>query len=666
ITSSEMGFKNLVWNKTKGFAFLENLETSLEKNQNHKLNYYDCNKKELYTLNPADFTELNDKCIIKPFGQKAIVIEQNDDKIIFFINNRQKKESKVTLMEIWESDSPLEYPSQAVKGDFENANKMAIWWPVTNMLNIVATNQKPKTIMCPNSDYVLSFNPLDYEPQFELAAPVDLYLTDVKTHKTTLLLKKQSQKELTMGASAIGRYLHYYRNKNWWIYDITKNIHTNITYNMPFTVENYKQDEAGAKYAFGCAGWSNDNKHIFIYDEFDIWMITPDGKTKNRLTNGRPSQTQFRVEEDLYVNKFHRGSIEFLTTTFNKKQGIIFTAIDRNMNIGYYSWNEKDKLQKVHLANSKSNRIKYAAKTKEMVWIEQDASKPPRLIFKKNSNSKAIVLYQTNRHYKEYNSCIAELVQYKNSKGDSLKGVLYYPSSYKKEKKYPMIVYIYEKLSQRLHLYENPTLFNRDGFSMANYVHDDYFVLYPDIIYEVGNPGVSATDCVVSAVQEVLKTDKVDSKKIGIIGHSFGGYQVASIITQTNIFKTAVAGAAITDLTNLYLQMNWTWNRTQAWRLESQQLRMGSSPFNNFDGYKINSPVLNAAAINTPLLSWSGKEDYDVNWNHSIYLHMALRKLQKKNTMLLFPNEGHNILNPETQQLLSREIKKWFAFYLKE
>jgi dipeptidyl aminopeptidase/acylaminoacyl peptidase len=542
---------------------------------------------------------------------------------------------------------------------------MAIWWPITNELEIIGTNQKPKTIICPMSDYVLSFNPLDYEPQFELSAPVDLYITNIKTNKTKLLLVKQSQKVQTMGASAVGRYLHYYRDKNWWIYDLTKDSHSNITKDLPFTVENYKQDEAGPKYAFGCAGWSSDNKHIFIYDEFDVWMISADGKTKNRITNGRESKMQFRVEEDIYVNKFHRGSIEFLTNTLDKKEGIILTTIDQDKNIGYYIWSEKDQLKKIYSGNSKSNRIKYASKSKDLIWIEQDASKPPRLLLKDNIKTKPKIVYQSNKHYLEYESRKAKLVEYKNSQGDSLKGVLYYPTGYKEEKKYPMIVYIYEKLSQRRHQYENPSLFNADGFSMANYVYDDYFVLYPDITYQVGNPGISAKDCVVSAVSEVINSGKVDKDKIGIIGHSFGGYQVASIITQTDIFKAAVAGAAVTDLTNLYVQMNWEWNRTQAWRFESQQMRMGSNPFDNFDGYKNNSPIDNATNINTPLLSWSGKEDYNVNWNQSIYLHMALRRLKKKNKLLLFHDEGHVISKMETQVLLSKEIKNWFDTYLK-
>lgn len=665
IASNRFGFKNVVWNQNKGFAFFEMQEAIENTNQNHTIGYYDLENKKEYKLNAKDFPELNQKSIVKPFGQKGIVLETNDDKVFFYFNNREKTKKEEVKMEIWEYNSPLEYPAQIAEGNVENKDKLAVWWPQKNKIGLLGSNDKPKTIICPDSNYIITFNPLDYEPQYELSGPVDVYLTELNSNKSTLLLKKQAQKVQTFGASSHGNYLHYYSDKNWWVYDIQKKRHTNITKNLPHPVENFKQDEAGPKYGFGCAGWSSDNKHIFIYDEYDIWKITPNGKEITRITNGRETVTRFRVEEDLYVNKDYRGSVEFITYTFDKNDGIIIAAIDKNKNWGYYSWSEKEGLKKVIHNNSKSSRIKTTPKNQEMIWIEEDVTTPPRIVFKSKKDIKSKVVYQSNKQYKDFGPRKAELIHYENSKGDSLNGVLYYPIGYDETKKYPMITFIYEKLSQRLHQYEIPTPYSRGGFTVANYIHDGYFVLFPDIIYEVGNPGLSAKDCVESAVDEVLKSNRVDENCMGIYGHSFGAYQVASIITQTDIFKAAVMGSGVTDLNNLYVQMNWSWNRTQAWRFESQQMRMGSNPFENSDGYKKNSPIANAIKVNTPVLIWTGKEDYNVDWNQSIYFHMALRRLQKKNKLLLFPKEGHTINTLENQVVLTQEIKKWFDFYLK-
>ncbi|MFD2909809.1 alpha/beta hydrolase family protein [Flavobacterium ardleyense] len=666
VATNIYGFKNVVWNQNKGFAFLENLEVIASTNQNHKIGYYDLATKKYYTIQANDFPELKGKSIVKPFGQKGIVLELHEDKVFFYFNNREKAKKEELKMEVWEYDSPLEYPSQITEGDFEKKDKLAVWWPQKNKISLLGSKDKPKTVFCPDSNYIISFNPLDYEPQYELSGPVDVYLTDLNSNESTLLLKKQAQKVQTFGASSQGNYLHYYRDQNWWVYDIKKKRHTNITKKLPYPVENFKNDEAGPKYGFGCAGWSSDNKHIFIYDEYDIWKISPDGKEKVRITNGRDSSTVFRIEEDLYVNKCYRGSVEFLTYTFDKKEGIIIVALDKNKNWGYYRWTEKEGINKIIHNNSKSSRIKTTAKSQEMIWIEEDVTTPPRVVFKSKKDIKSKVVYQSNKHYTEFGLRKAALIQYKNSKGVSLNGVLYYPIGYDETKKYPMITFIYEKLSQRLHQYENPTLYNPGGFNIANYMQDGYFVLFPDIVYEVGNPGLSAKDCVESAVNEVLKMNRVDKNRIGIYGHSFGGYQVASIITQTDIFKAAVMGSGITDLNNLYVQMNWSWSRTQAWRFESQQMRMGSNPFENSEGYKNNSPIANAARVNTPVLIYTGKEDYNVDWNQSIYFHMALRRLKKINKLLLFPKEGHTINTQENQVVLTHEIKKWFDFYLKE
>lgn len=665
IAYNKLGFKNVVWNQNKGVAFFENQEVIANTNQNHTIGYYDLENKNYYKLITNDFPELNPKSIVKPFGQKGIVLETNEDKVFFYFNNREKVKKEEVKMEVWEYDSPLEYPSQITEGNFENKDKVAVWWPQKNKTSLLSSNEKPKTIICPDSNYILTFNPLDYEPQFELTGPVDVYLTDLKTNESTLLLEKQSQKIQTFGASSQGNYLHYYRDKSWWVYDIKMKSHINITKDLSYPVENFKQDEAGPKYAFGCAGWSSDNQHVFIYDEYDIWKITPDGKEKTRITNGRESLTQFRVEEDLYVNKSYRGSIELITHTFNKNEEIIISALDKNKNWGYYMWTEKEGLKKIHHSNSKSSKIKTTTKNKEMIWIEEDVTRPPRVVFKSKKEKQLKLVYQSNKHYEEFESRKAELIKYTNSRGDTLNGVLYYPIAYNKDNKYPMVVFIYERLSQRLHQYENPTLYSSGGFATANYIHDGYLVLFPDIVYEVGNPGISAKDCVVSAVNEVLKMNTVDENRIGIYGHSFGGYEVASIITQTDIFKAAVVGSGVTDLNNLYVQMNWSWNRTQAWRFESQQMRMGSNPFEDFEGYKNNSPIANAEKINTPVLIWTGKEDYNVDWNQSIYLHMALRRLQRKNKLLLFPNEGHSINIQANQVRLTKEIKNWFDEHLK-
>ncbi len=166
-------------------------------------------------------------------------------------------------------------------------------------------------------------------------------------------------------------------------------------------------------------------------------------------------------------------------------------------------------------------------------------------------------------------------------------------------------------------------------------------------------------------VESALETANIDFKRVGIIGHSYGGHETSLLISKTPFFAAAVAGAASTNMISDYLSLNEVTNDVKFWKFEMHQYRMGSNPFNNLESYINNSPVMNAQKITTPLLSWSGKDDGTVDFRQSVELHLALKRLEKKNTLLVYPNEGHILTNPKAQYDLTQRIKSWFDYYLK-
>lgn len=228
-----------------------------------------------------------------------------------------------------------------------------------------------------------------------------------------------------------------------------------------------------------------------------------------------------------------------------------------------------------------------------------------------------------------------------------------------------MIVYVYESLSKQVNQYVNPTLQNRIGFNVSNLTTQGYLVLMPDIVYESGNVGRSAWDCVRSAVQKTIDLGIVDLERIGIMGHSFGGYETNFIITQTNLFKAAVSGSAVADNVGHYFTYNTEQNSIDSWRYENQQYRMGSSFFENPTAFFKNNPLYHAQNINTPLLTWAGKKDKNVQPTQTMTFYAALRRLQKKHIMLLYPNEGHVIENHTNQKDITLRIQGWFDYHLK-
>jgi dipeptidyl aminopeptidase/acylaminoacyl peptidase len=242
---------------------------------------------------------------------------------------------------------------------------------------------------------------------------------------------------------------------------------------------------------------------------------------------------------------------------------------------------------------------------------------------------------------------------------------LLYPAHFNPEKKYPMIVYIYEKMSDKVNDFYPPSYYEYTGFNALKYTTNDYFVLLPDIAYTLQDPGISALNCVTAAVNKALELGVIDKDKIGLIGHSFGGYESAYITTQTNLFAAVVAGAGVTNFTSHYHSIGWNSKKPEIWRYESQQWRMGVSYYDNEEAYFRNSPLHHIEKVTTPMLIWSGKKDYQVHWTQSIELYLALRRLKKESKLLLFESESHFITNKKNQVKLSLEVFDWFEKYCK-
>src|SRR5207253_1531750 len=144
-------------------------------------------------------------------------------------------------------------------------------------------------------------------------------------------------------------------------------------------------------------------------------------------------------------------------------------------------------------------------------------------------------------------------------------------------KKYPMVVYIYERLSQNVHAFSVPNVTRGQVINPTFYASNGYLVLMPDIAYKVGSPGQSAIKCVLPAIQAVVDKGCVDEKAIGINGQSWGGYQIAYMVTQTNRFKAAVAGAPVSNMVSAYGGIRWGSGLPRQFQYEKSQSRIGES-----------------------------------------------------------------------------------------
>ncbi len=207
------------------------------------------------------------------------------------------------------------------------------------------------------------------------------------------------------------------------------------------------------------------------------------------------------------------------------------------------------------------------------------------------------------------------LLDYTSDKGDKLQAALFLPANYEPGKKYPTIVYIYEKLSQSLNAYTIPSA---RGFNKSVYTSRGYAVLMPDIVYKVNDPGLSAVWCVLPALKAAIDTGVIDPERVGLHGHSWGGYETSFLITQTDAFRAAVAGAPLTNLISMYSSIYWNTGSANQPIFESSQGRFQGGYWENIEAYTRNSPVYHAQKVKTPLLLLHNDKDGAVDWNQGI------------------------------------------------
>ena len=656
-------FYNFAWEENgKAVAFYSSSDS---KSSGTDLCLYKLKIKKIFRLNQNGDNNFPPDKIFDKTDSYPLSISSDLDKVFFGLNSKnievEKKASDA--VEVWNTADKWIYPLEQSSGRFYEKTNLAVWHPESGHIVQISSPEFPSVMLNGNKTLAIISNPKQYEPQFEIIAPRDYYLVNLYTGQKEIMVKKQSEYHTDLLPSPSGKFVAYYKDSNWWIYDVKMKTHLNITQNIkvPFFG---RVHGLGGDAAYGNPGWSLDDKEILLYDQYDIWAIKNDGTAAKRLTKGREEKIKYRINTrgdfDLLLRNFD--GYKSVTVDLNNKL-ILRTQYD-NGQTGYCSLEKTGGLKQILSRSSFFDNMHYIKKSGFYICQEQRFDLPPRIVLKKYSSMEKII-FQSNAHYEKFQRGTSELITYRNAAGKELKGILYFPSNFDNNKKYPMIVHIYEKQSHNIHKYINPTLFSGNGFNESVMTTKDYLILCPDIEHETGTVGENTVDCVVGATNHIISKNFVDPLRIGLMGESFGGYETNFIITQTDLFAAAVSGASIADLTSFYLTVGWDLNISDMTRFQSEQWRLGKSPFDDPDLYSRNSPIANAASINTPILIWAGKSDWLVSWHQSVEFYMALRRLGKPATMLLYPDEKHTLMKKKYQKDLSFRINQWFDYYLK-
>lgn len=631
--------------------------------------------KQLHFHSLNDTTEtLTDSTLASLFpgtriGNQDISVS-GDGKTTFFYREVQgAKRDEQTNPEIWDTNDPWIYPKMKRYNESERYCLLTAWEVGSDRVYAVADEETPTVQYNPDFSRAVVCNRLEYEPQYKQYEDVDLYLKDINTGKKQLIVRKQFNCQGFITLSPKGRYVAYFKKCNWWVYDSQSNRNVNLTGDLKICFEDPDDSPKEDKEPYGNPGWSEDEQFIILYDRYDIWLMSPDGKQKQKITNGSSQKIRYRISRSISRNdrKYMDLLENYTGIGFDLKQGMILEMEGDDFQTGYAFWKYGGEVEKLIYGPWKTDAVLASGDQERIVFRKFRYDDPPALLVLNRANNATQLLYQSNEALLGYDFGKFELLYSGNSSKGSLKGALIYPADFDPQKKYAMIVCIYEKNAKRVNTFAPPSDYEYDGFNILRYVMNGYFVLLPDIEYTIGKPGFSALKSVKALVRQVLRNNNIDKGSVGLIGHSFGGYEAAFIATRTDMFRTVVAGAPVTDLISWYHDIQGNgWDTEQMWRMENHQFRMGGSFYDLKRQYYRNSPLHQIEKLDTPLLLWTGKNDYNVNWYQSIYLFMAMKRLNKEGKFLLFNDDGHSMIKPDNQKILSSEVFGWFNYYLKE
>ncbi len=495
----------------------------------------------------------------------------------------------------------------------------------------------------------------------------DLYLIDTQTGDKKKISNDLMASEVQLSPGNKYAYWFDERDSLWRAYSIADSKLIDLTKGLPSKFFDEEHDTPNLPGSYGAAGWTANDKYLWLYDRYDIWQIDPTGREKPlNLTMGWGRQNKVRLRRADLEESEER----FDNEPINAAESLYLTGI----------W-ESDKhtgILKATPAKNNERAISILTQSNHRYFGLSKAKNAPVVTYYKGNFQEPINLYQTdttlaspvkltkvNPQQDSIRWGSVELVNWMGTNGVKLEGLLYKPEGFDPKKKYPMLVYFYERNSETLNDYKAPSP-SRSTINIAYCVSNGYLVFVPDIVYTTGQPGPNAYDCIVPGVLSLIDKGFVNRDRIGIQGQSWGGYQTAYLITRTNLFRAAGAGAPVANMTSAYGGIRWGTGMSRMFQYEKTQSRIGGTLWDKPLNYIENSPLFFANRVETPLFMTHNDADGAVPWYQGIEFFSALRRLNKPVWLLVYNGEDHNLVQRHNAKDLSVRMYQFFDYYLKD
>lgn len=591
--------------------------------------------------------------------------------------------------DLWHWNDPYPQPQQLLMADAVNKEAFESVYHVADGRFVqLADADLPDVTMADNGSIAIGTTDkawakrASYEGFFD-----DVYLVDPSNGERTMVAERISS-EPTL--SPDGRYVAWFGGagewigydnsgaggwsggQHWFLHDVAAGTARNLSGSLDVPFERQDWDTTDQPRSYGNGGFSAGDGALLVYDEFDIWAFPTAGGEPRRMTEGvgREQNTSFRYlkldpDEDAVP----------------ADQAVLLMGTNvRTMATGFWA-DRVDGTGTPTLLLGAEARLGFADvadNASTLVFTQQTFAQFPDVWtgqlqlgadLANDSDREASLsgvrkVTDLGSQTDPYVWGDAELRDFRSSDGLPLQGILLKPDNFDPDKQYPLMVYIYETLHQGLHSFRNPT--PGTSINPSYYTSNGYILWMPDIEYVTpGYPGKDALKCVLPGINMLLSEGYIDEDAVGIQGHSWGGYQIAYMVTQTNIFKAAESGAPVSNMTSAYGGIRWGSGLVREFQYERTQSRLGASLWEVPLRYVENSPLFWADEIETPLLIMHNDNDGAVPWYQGIEFIMALRRLGKEAYMYNYNGEEHGLRKRVNQQDWTVRMQEFFDHHLR-
>lgn len=569
----------------------------------------------------------------------SVEVSKLDDRRYFIHMYSDTVPKDKSAVEIWYGNDP----KIQTKFFGDSVGRYFIWDPIGNEFSQMTNSELSHHVNVGNNRYLLSFDPYfkhDYTKKFK---SFTLYRYDTLSKKYDFLANAGT----IVFTDQKGKFLlTYQKGESWDLYNIETFQHDKIT------VPEYEN-----------AYFSEDGKNILFEGTGKLYHY----ELATKKLHSIPIKAGFR-------NKIKNGIITGVGAEFNIFQQtysldyptIIELYDNENIRNSWFSYEHKDVKEIIPATSDDINSVSWDSAQKIFSYIKSNLNLPPQLIIKKDKKEELV--YQSNKHDTEASKIKSEVINYKNSRGVPLKGLLLYPIEYDATKKYPMVVTIYQKLRYNMNKYlidgigmNGPT----EGINIRTLLRKGYIVYMPDIVFDERGTGRAALDCINKAMDAIQENIAVDFTKVALVGHSHGGYETNFIATQSNRFATYISGAGNSDLVRSYHSFNYNFSQPFFWQYEDGQYEMPGPFTENKSLYIDNSPIYHAEKVGKPILLWSGMKDYNIFWEQTMEFYLGLRRNKKQVIALFYPDDGHSFSQTKNRIDLYSRVYEWLDYHLK-